>query len=106
VARILEAREDLWHAEANRNTRVNKNGKPSILKKVMKSVELGEKKQPDALGPQLTNRAKAAKRAEAAAGKRKVKPAHAKAGEKAAERRSTELSRRFEPHEKQRAIIF
>ena len=62
------------------------------MKRVTKSAGLQKKKQSGALGPRSTNRAEAAKRAEVAAVKKRVKPAHAKAAEKAAERRSAELS--------------
>ena len=62
------------------------------MKRVTKSAGLQKKKQSGALGPRSTNRAEAAKRAEVAAVKKRVKQAHAKAEEKAAERRSTESS--------------
>src|SRR5205085_8022849 len=77
---------------ANRNTQANKNGKPNISKKVTRSAAHRRKKRSGAPGPRSTNRAGAAKRAEVAAVKKKVKPAHAKAGEREAGKRSAEPS--------------
>ena len=62
------------------------------MKRVTKSAGLQKKKQSGAPGPRLTNRAEAVKRAEVAAVKKRVRPAHGKAEEKAAERRSNEPS--------------
>ena len=62
------------------------------MKRATKSAGLQKKKQSGAPGPRSINRAEAAKRAEVDVAKKKAKPAHAKAEEKAAERRNAEPS--------------
>jgi hypothetical protein len=81
--------EDLWHEEAKRNTLLNKSGKPTTSRRVIKSAALAAKKLSAAHGQPLTNQIRvAARRAGEVAGKSGANRARAKVGEKAAGNKS------------------
>ena len=77
--------EHLWHEEAKRNTLLNKSGKPTTSRRVIKSAALAPKKLSAAHGQPLTSQIRvAARRAGEVAGKSGANRARAKVGEKAA----------------------